>query len=99
MTINKEINGSELKLALEGRLDTVTSSELSAVLDETLAAADSVIFDFAKLDYVSSSGLRVLLSTQKTLNTKSGKMHIINVSDDLMEIFEVTGLSDVFTIN
>lgn len=99
MTISKEVNGSELKLALEGRLDTVTSSELSVALDETLAAADSVVFDFEKLDYVSSSGLRVLLSTQKTLNSKSGKMHIINVSEELMEIFEVTGLSDVFTIN
>ena len=97
MTINKTENGSELTLALEGRLDTVTSPQLDEELINSLAGKDSLILDFEKLEYISSAGLRVLLSTQKKMNSQ-GSMKILNANDVIMQIFEVTGFSDILTI-
>ncbi len=97
MTINKNVNGTELTLAVEGRLDTVTSPELESVLKNSLAGMTKVVFDFAALEYVSSAGLRVLLSAQKIMN-KQGEMVIRNVGETVMEVFEVTGFSDILTI-
>ena len=97
MNINKTINGSNLTLAPEGRLDTITAPELEAVLKESLTDVKELIFDFEGLEYISSAGLRVLLSAQKIMN-KQGAMRILNVNDVIMEIFEVTGFSDILTI-
>ncbi|MBQ4349794.1 MAG: STAS domain-containing protein [Clostridia bacterium] len=97
MTINKQQNGTALTLAVEGRLDTITSPELEAALKESLEGIDALTFDFSALDYISSAGLRVLLSAQKQMN-KQGSMKVKGVSEIIMEIFEVTGFTDILTI-
>ena len=98
MTIDKTIGKNKLTLAVAGRLDTTTSRELSKELDNSLTGISELVFDFKNLAYISSSGLRVLLSAQKTMNNKKGKMIVRNVSDIIMEVFEVTGFSDFLTI-
>lgn len=97
LNITKNSNGSELKLILEGRLDTATAPQLEATLNSALAGVTSLKFDLEKLDYISSAGLRVLLSSQKTMN-KQGSMVISNVSPEVKEIFDVTGFTDILTI-
>lgn len=97
LNITKNVNGSSLKLILEGRLDTATAPQLEATLNEALAGVTSLKFDLEKLDYISSAGLRVLLSSQKTMN-KQGSMVISNVSPEVKEIFDVTGFTDILTI-
>lgn len=97
MTIHNTLNGTERTIALEGRLDTTTSPELEAVLKDSLDGVAELVFDFEKLDYISSAGLRVLLSTQKTMN-RQGAMRILHVGEVIREIFEVTGFSDILTI-
>ena len=97
MTINKQLNGSALTLALEGRLDTVTSPELDKVLDENLDGAESLVLDFVGLDYISSAGLRVLLSAHKAMAGKGG-MKVVNVKDIVKEVFDVTGFADILDI-
>ena len=97
LNITKNVNGSEIKLILEGRLDTATAPQLEATLNSVLAGVTSLKFDLEKLDYISSAGLRVLLSSQKTMN-KQGSMLISNVSPEVKEIFDVTGFSDILTI-
>lgn len=97
MNIVKTQNGNSLTIALEGRLDTSTSPHLENELQASLGGIDDLIFDLDKLDYVSSAGLRVLLSAQKTMN-KQGKMVIHNVKPEIMEIFDVTGFVDILTI-
>ena len=97
MTINKSKNGADLTIALEGRLDTMTSPELEADLDSSLEGVQNRTFDLEKLDYVSSAGLRVLLSAQKRM-TGQGGMKVTHVNDVIMEIFEVTGFSEILTI-
>ena len=97
MTITKELNGTELKIALEGRLDTMTAPELEAELNQNPGNAESLILDFSKLDYISSAGLRVLLSAHKAMNAKGG-MKVTNVNEIVREVFEVTGFADILTI-
>lgn len=97
MTINKTLNGTELTIALEGRLDTTTSPELEAALKESLDGVTALTLDFSRLEYISSAGLRVLLSTQKTMN-KQGSMKLTHVGEVIQEIFEVTGFTDILTI-
>ena len=97
MTINKTKTGSALTVALEGRLDTTTAPQLDSFLKEELPGVTDLTFDFAQLDYISSAGLRILLSAQKVMN-RQGNMKIVNVSEILMEIFEVTGFVDILTI-
>lgn len=97
MTINQAKNGSKLTVALEGRLDTTTAPQLEEVVRTALDGVTDLEFDFAQLEYVSSAGLRVLLAAQKTMN-KQGSMVIHNANSDLMDIFEVTGFSDILTI-
>jgi len=97
MTIIKTVNGTELTLALEGRLDTVTAPELEKELKESLDGAESLILDFSKLDYISSAGLRVLLSAHKMMVGKGG-MKITNVNEIVAEVFEVTGFADILDI-
>ncbi len=95
--INKDKVDSTLNIELEGRLDTTTSPELEAELGSALDGVTELNFDFTKLDYISSAGLRVLLAAQKTMN-KQGSMVIRNASDEIREIFDVTGFSDILTI-
>ena len=97
MTITKKQNGTALEIALEGRLDTMTAPELEAELKQSLEAADSLVLDFGKLDYISSAGLRVLLSAHKTMSSKGG-MKVTNVNEIVREVFEVTGFADILTI-
>ena len=97
MTINKTVNGGELTLALEGRLDTVTAPELEAELKASLGGAESLTLDFSKLDYISPAGLRVLLSAHKMMAAKGG-MKVTNVNEIVAEVFEVTGFSDILNI-
>ncbi len=97
MTINKTLNANELTIALEGRLDTATAPQLEAELNASIGGIEKLVFDFAALDYLSSAGLRVLLSAQKAMN-KQGEMAVKNVNETIMEIFEITGFCDVLTI-
>ena len=97
MTIDKQLNGSELTLALNGRLDTTTAPELEAVIKDSIAGITNLVMDFAELEYLSSAGLRVILSTQKTMN-KQGEMVIRNVNETINEVFEITGFIDILTI-
>ena len=97
MTITKNLSGTTLTVAVEGRLDTITAPELETTLKSSLDGVTELIIDIEKLDYISSAGLRVLLSAQKTMNAQ-GSMRVINVGESIMEIFEVTGFSDVLTI-
>ncbi len=82
---------------MEGRLDTMTAPELEAALDGALEGVEELTFDFEKLDYISSAGLRVLLSTQKTMN-RQGVMKVLHANEMIREIFDVTGFSDILTI-
>ena len=97
MTIDKPINGSELTLSLTGRLDTTTAPELEAVIKENITGVTNLVMDFAGLEYLSSAGLRVILSAQKTMN-KQGEMVIRNVNETINEVFEITGFIDILTI-
>ena len=97
MTINKDLKGTELVIALEGRLDTITAPELEKELNASLSGVQALAFDFDKLEYISSAGLRVLLAAQKCMN-KPGPMVVKNVNETISEIFEVTGFNDILTI-
>jgi len=97
MTINKNQDGSKLKIALEGRLDTMTAPSLEEEVKNSIEGIKELIFDLKDLVYVSSAGLRVLLSAQKTMN-KQGSMTIKNANEEVMEIFEVTGFIDILNI-
>ena len=97
MTIEKTLNEDKLVIALGGRLDTVSSPELERELDASLDGVKDLVLDLENLEYISSSGLRVLLKAQKVM-TKQGEMKVINVNEMIMEIFEVTGFSDILTI-
>ncbi len=97
MTINKETNGTNLNIKVEGRLDTTTAPELEQEIKASTDGITELVFDFGSLEYISSAGLRVLLSAQKVMN-KQGSMKVTNVNEEIMEIFEVTGFSDILTI-
>ena len=97
MTITKNQQDSSLCIALEGRLDTVTAPELEAELKASLEGVTELALDFEGLEYISSAGLRVLLAAQKTM-AGHGEMKITHVKEIIMEIFEVTGFSDILTI-
>lgn len=97
MTIQKTASEAALTLALEGRLDTTTAPALEEELKNSLEGVTELALDFEKLEYISSAGLRVLLSAQKQMN-KQGNMVIRNVCADIMEVFEITGFSDILTV-
>ena len=97
MTITKNLNGTALEIALAGRLDTMTAPELEAELNKDLGGADSLTLDFGKLDYISSAGLRVLLTAHKAMAAKGG-MKICNVNEVVQEVFEVTGFATVLNV-
>ena len=97
MTINKTKENDSLKIALEGRLDTLTAPKLDAEIQGALDGIKSLVFDFEKLAYISSAGLRILLAAQKIMN-KQGTMVIRNAGPEIREIFDVTGFSDILTL-
>ena len=97
MTITKIADKDALTIALEGRLDTTTAPELEKELKGALDGVTDLTFDFEKLEYISSAGLRVLLSAQKIMGSQ-GTMKVTHVAEIIMEIFDVTGFSDILTI-
>ena len=97
LNIDGNFQKEDAVLKLEGRLDTVTAPDLEAALRTAVPGLKSLIFDFEKLDYISSAGLRVLLSAQKTMNVQ-GEMKVINVNQAIMDIFEITGFLDILTV-
>ena len=97
MTITKNLNGTALEVALEGRLDTMTSPELEAELKSSMDGVETLTLDLSKLEYISSAGLRVLLSAHKAMAGKGG-MKVKNVNEIVQEVLEVTGFSDILTI-
>ena len=97
MNIQKTVDGTALTVAVEGRLDTTTSLKLEEELRNSIAGVTRLVFDFEKLEYISSAGLRVLLAMQKIMN-KQGEMLLKNVSETVMEVFEVTGFADILSI-
>ena len=97
MTINKIRNNTELTLAVEGRLETTTAPALEAVVKNELEGVTALVIDFSKLEYISSAGLRVLLTAQKIMN-RQGAMKVTGANDIVTEIFDVTGFSDILTI-
>lgn len=97
LNITKTFEADSAVVALEGRLDTVTSPQLEKELQEALPGLKELTLDFEKLDYISSAGLRVLLSAQKLMK-KQGSMRLIHVSEPIMEILEVTGFTEILTI-
>ena len=97
MTIEKNRQGAELTVLLDGRLDTTSAPDFDAVVKNELAGVETFILDLKKLQYTSSAGLRVILLAQKAMN-KQGKMILKNVAEGVMEVFEMTGLADLLTI-
>ena len=97
LNIEKVQDGSKLTVKLEGRLDTTTSPQLEGELGSKLEGVKELVFDLEKLEYISSAGLRVLLSAQKTMNSQ-GSMVVKNSIEEIREIFDVTGFSDILTI-
>lgn len=97
MEIEKNINGDVLEIKVIGRMDTVTAPQLEKEATQSLPGCKELILNFKELEYVSSAGLRVILMLQKTMN-KQGTMKLINVGDEVNDVLEITGFSDILTI-
>lgn len=98
MNINITKNEAELTVALDGRLDTLTSPELEEQLEEALDGVEKLVFELDKLTYISSSGLRVFLGAFKAMEEQGGEMLLRNLTDNVKEVFEITGFADAFGI-
>lgn len=98
MTIRKDLNDGKLMLAPEGRLDTTTSPDLEAEIEASCDGISELMFDFSGLRYLSSAGMRVLLSAQQKANAEGFTMSLTNVNEDVMEVFDMTGFSSFLTI-
>lgn len=97
MTIDKLCEGTVLTIKINGRLDTTTAPQLDTVLDDALPGMTDVTLDCANMAYISSAGLRVLLKAQKVMN-KQGGMKLIHVNEEVAEVFDITGFSDILTV-
>lgn len=97
MNIIKTSEGTKLTFAIEGRLDTTTAPQLEEEVKGSLTGVTELVLDFSKLEYLSSAGLRVILSAQKIMN-KQGRMVIRHVNETILEVFEVTGFCEILTI-
>lgn len=97
MNINIEKTNGAVLMTLEGRLDTTTAPELEKAINDEGEALKSLVLDFGGVDYISSAGLRVLLTAQKKMNVQ-GSMELNNVSEAVMDIFEMTGFADILVI-
>jgi anti-sigma B factor antagonist len=98
MEIVKTNNGDILTLEISGKLSAATAEEFGAAVDAAIGESLKLILDFKEVSYLASAGLRVLVSAQKQITAKSGSLSLINVAEDVHEVFEVTGLDDVFDI-
>ena len=97
MTVEKKINGDTLTMVIAGRVDSITSQELQTIVESSLDGVAHLILDLAKVEYVSSAGLRVILGAHKTMS-KQGTMNLINVPEFVREVFEITGFDSVLNI-
>ena len=97
MTFEIKKNAEETTIEIAGRLDTTTAPDLDKTISEDIADTENLVLDFKKLEYISSAGLRALLSAQNKMQ-KLGSMKLINVCEDVMEVFEMTGFTDILTI-
>ena len=97
MNINFLKDGTSATAMIEGRIDTTTAPEFESTIKGSIDSVTDLVLDFEKVEYISSAGLRVLLSAQKIMN-KQGKMRLINVSEDIKEILDVTGFLDILTV-
>lgn len=98
MKVTKKLAGSELVFELEGNIDSTTAPELFEEVNKSLNGIKSLIFDFAKVDYISSAGLRVLLAAYKIMSSQQGNMIIRHVNNNVMDIFQMTGFTNFLTI-
>lgn len=98
MQIEKTKEGDIVVLKVSGQLTSVTSPELETAINGVLETDSNLVLDFAELDFLASSGLRVILSTQKRINAKDGALVIRNVNKVVMEVFEMTGLRDFLNV-
>jgi anti-sigma B factor antagonist len=97
MELNINRTENRMVVAPKGRLDTMTAPELDSLVRSSLDGITELFFDMKKLEYISSAGLRVLLTAQKSMNGK-GSMVITGCSSDILEIFDITGFSEILTI-
>ena len=97
MTVTTTQEGTRLTVAVEGKLGTTSAPELEKAVKNNISGVEELVFDFEKLEYMASAGLRVLLATQKIMN-KQGTMKVVSVSGPVMEVFEITGFSEILTI-
>ena len=98
MTINKTLDGTALTMAIEGRIDTQTAPELEAVIKDSIDDVDRLVLDFAKVIYISSAGLRTVLSAQNWMDAKKGAMVIRNAAKVILNVFKVTGFDSFLTL-
>lgn len=98
LNIKKQTEGSRLTMFLEGRMDSNTSPEFNNVLSSSLDGVKELVIDFSGLEYISSAGLRVILMAQKKMNSQ-GTLEIIHVNEEIMNIFDITGFSDIIKIS
>ena len=98
LNVKTEVSGETLVISLEGLLDSQTTPQLEAVLEENLGKFNSVQFDFANLEYLTSAGLRAILVARQEMDDKNGVMTVINISDEIRKIFDMTGFSAVLKI-
>lgn len=98
MEITVAQEGNKATIALDGKLSVATSPDLEATINGLPSSTNEFVIDLAKLDYISSAGLRVLVSTEKIANQRSGKMLLLHPNEEVSEVFDMTGLIDVFTI-
>lgn len=98
MKATKTLEGKKLTVAIEGRLDTLTAPELETELEPALAGVETLIVDLARLAYISSAGLRVLVTAAQTMDEQDGQMKVLNANKDVRNIFEITGLTDALGV-
>jgi len=98
MEITKEQNGNELTLKIVGRLETASAPLLDAEIRSLAADVTALVLDFGELEYVSSAGLRVILTAQKTMNARKAQMKLVGVNPTVRRVFDITGFSPVLTI-
>ena len=97
MTLNKNLDGTTLTIEIIGRLDTTTAPQLDEEITASIGGINKLVLDFGQLEYISSAGLRVLLKSQKAMS-RQGKMVIVNASETIREVFELTGFMDILTL-
>ena len=98
MTVTKTLEGKKLTVSIDGRLDTLSSPQLEKALEPGLEGLQSLIFDMTGLLYISSAGFRVLMNALQAMEAQNGEMAVVNVSESMREIFNISGLTDVLGV-